>query len=211
MTSINGLLKKPSGARALYVLAHGAGAGMRHAFLEETSERLATDKIATFRYEFPYMATRPRRPDTPRILQETVRSAVEAAGRKAGGLPLLAGGKSMGGRMTSLAASSEPLPGVEGLVFLGFPLHAPGRVGDKRADHLGDVGVPMLFIQGTRDSLVDLDHIKGVCKRLGKRATLHIIEDGDHSFRVLKRTGRDPDDVMADIARAVAKWADKIL
>jgi predicted alpha/beta-hydrolase family hydrolase len=211
MAQINGLLKKPRGAKALYVLAHGAGAGMHYAFLEDTAERLAQNKVATFRYEFPYMAWGRRRPDTPRVLQETVRSAVETARKKARGLPLIAGGKSMGGRMTSLAASSEPLPGVAGIVFLGFPLHAPGRVGDQRANHLDDVAVPMLFVQGTRDSLADLEHITRVCKRLGKTATLHIVEGGDHSFKVLQRSGRDQSDVMEDIAQRIALWIDGIL
>jgi predicted alpha/beta-hydrolase family hydrolase len=211
MTPIDGLLKRPRGAKVLYVLGHGAGAGMRHAFLEEISERLAQRKVATYRYEFPYMTAGKRRPDTPRVLQETVRTAVEAACKKASALPVLAGGKSMGGRMTSLAASTEPLPGVEGLVFLGFPLHAPGRVGDSRADHLAAVTVPMLFIQGTRDSLADLDRIKGVSKRLGKRSTLHIVDGGDHSFNVLKRSGRDPSEVMEEIVQTIALWADKIL
>jgi predicted alpha/beta-hydrolase family hydrolase len=210
MTSIDGLLNKPRGAQALYVLAHGAGAGMRHPFLEEVSERLAVVKIATFRYEFPYMTEGRRRPDTPRILQQTVRAAVETAHEKAPGLPLIAGGKSMGGRMTSLAASQEPLPNVRGLVFLGFPLHAPGRVGSQRANHLNDVGVPMLFVEGTRDSLADLDQITGVCARLGKRAKLHVVDGGDHSFKVLKRSGRDPADVMEEIVQAVASWVKAI-
>ena len=211
VTSVDGLLNKPRGARALYVLAHGAGAGMHHRFLEEVSDGLAQRKIATFRYEFPYMAAKRRRPDPPRILQETVRSAIDTARRSAPDLPLVAGGKSMGGRMTSLAAADEPLDGVEGIAFLGFPLHAPGRVGDGRAGHLSDVEVPMLFIQGTRDSLADLDHIKGVCKRLGKRATLHIVEDGDHSFKVLKRSGRDPQMVMTEIVDTFGAWIEKIL
>jgi len=210
MTSIDGLLNKPRGARALYVLAHGAGAGMRHAFLEEVSERLGEAKIATFRYEFPYMQEGRRRPDTPRVLQETVRAAVEAARKKAPRLPLIAGGKSMGGRMTSLAASQEPLPNVEGIAFLGFPLHAPGRAGDERASHLEDVDVPMLFVQGTRDSLADLGRITGVCTRLGKKATLHVVDGGDHSFKVLKRSGRDPADVMQEIVQAVASWVTAI-
>jgi predicted alpha/beta-hydrolase family hydrolase len=205
-TSVDGLFNKPRGAKALYVLAHGAGAGMRHPFLESISDRLAAVKIATFRYEFPYMSNGRRRPDTPRILQETVRAAVETARRKADGLPLFAGGKSMGGRMTSLAASVEPLAGVRGIVFLGFPLHAPGRVGDKRADHLGAVDVPMLFVQGTRDSLADLDLMRGVSRKLGALATLHIIDGGDHSFKVLKRSGRLADEVMDEIVQTAAAW-----
>ena len=205
-TTVDGLFNTPSGAKALYVLAHGAGAGMRHAFLESISDRLASVKIATFRYEFPYMTIGRRRPDTPRIMQETVRAAMETARRKAGGLPLFAGGKSMGGRMTSLAASVEPLANIQGLIFLGFPLHAPGRVADKRADHLGLVEVPMLFVQGTRDSLADVDLIKGVSKRLGRLATVHIVDGGDHSFKVQKRSGREPDEVMDEIVQTVAAW-----
>jgi predicted alpha/beta-hydrolase family hydrolase len=210
MTSIDGLLNKPKGAQTLYVLAHGAGAGMRHPFLEEVSERLAVVKIATFRYEFPYMAEGRRRPDTPRILQQTVRAAVETAHNMAPRLPLIAGGKSMGGRMTSLAVSQQTLPNIEGLVFLGFPLHASGRVGNERANHLSDVDVPMLFVQGTRDSLADLGQITGVCERLGKKATLHVVDGGDHSFKVLKRSGRDPVDVMEEVVRAVASWVKAI-
>ena len=183
---------------------------MRHAFLEEVSERLAFVKIATFRYEFPYMTGGRRRSDTPRVLQQTVRAAVETAHKKAPRLPLIAGGKSMGGRMTSLAASQEPLPNVRGLVFLGFPLHAPGRVGNERANHLSDVGVPMLFVQGTRDSLADLDQIMGVCARLGKKATLHVVDGGDHSFKVLKRSGRDPADVVEEVVQTIALWVKAI-
>jgi predicted alpha/beta-hydrolase family hydrolase len=206
---VNGLLEKPRGARALYVLAHGAGAGMRHRFLQAVAESLAERKVATFRYEFPYMAAGRGRPDAPAILQQTVREAVEAARKQAPGLPLIAGGKSLGGRMTSLAASSEPLPGVAGLAFLGFPLHAPGRVSEKRAEHLEAVTVPMLFIQGTRDALADLDRIQAVCARLGSQATLHVVQDGDHSFNVRKRTGRSPSEVLADIADTVASWSEK--
>ena len=211
MTTIDGLLTKPRGAKAHFAMAHGAGAGMRHAFLEEISERLAAHRVATFRYEFRYMAQGRRRPDPPRLLQERVREAVGSARQKAGGLPLFAGGKSMGGRMTSLAFADSPLDGVGGLVFLGFPLHAPGRVGAKRADHLDAVPVPMLFIQGTRDSLADLDHIERVTSRLGARARLHVVDGGDHSFKVLKKLGRDPSEVMEDIAVTIATWMDGVL
>jgi hypothetical protein len=204
---VNGLLKKPRDARALYVMAHGAGAGMRHRFLERMAEVLAERKIATFRYEFPYMAKGRGRPDTPAVLQQTVRDAVETARAQAPDLPLLAGGKSLGGRMTSMAASGEPLLGVNGFVFLGFPLHAPGRVSVKRADHLRGVGLPMLFIQGTRDRLADLGQIRAVCDDLGNNATLHVIQDGDHSFNVLKRTERSNDDVLLEIAETIASWS----
>lgn len=195
----------------LYVLAHGAGAGMRHPFLEAMTECFAERKIATFRYEFPYMAARRGRPDTPVVLQQTVRDAVDTARKKAPGLPLIAGGKSMGGRMTSLAASTEPLPGVRGLAFLGFPLHAPGQVSVKRAEHLRAVDVPMLFIQGTRDSLADIGRIRAVCDELGKNATLHVVEGGDHSFNVLKRSGRTLADVMVEVADAVATWSARLV
>lgn len=184
---------------------------MRHPFLEDVSLGLAERRIATFRYEFPYMSSGRRRPDTPRILQDTVRRAIEIARSKAPDLPLVAGGKSMGGRMTSLTAADGVIAGVRGLAFLGFPLHAPGRVSDKRADHLADVELPMLFIQGTRDSLADLDHMKLICERLGKRATLRIVDGGDHSFKVLKRSGRDPQSVMNEIFDALSTWVDEIL
>jgi predicted alpha/beta-hydrolase family hydrolase len=208
---MNKLLMKPRGARVLYALAHGAGAGMRHPFLAETAERLSANAIATFRYEFPYMAAGKRRPDVPRILEAAVRDAVAAAHKEAPRLPLIAGGKSLGGRMTSTAMANDPLPGVKGLVFLGFPLHAPGRPGEKRAEHLGKIKVPMLFLQGTRDALADLGLIRGVCKTLGKRTTLHVVEGGDHSFKVLKRSGRDPGEVMQEIADAISSWVEKIV
>lgn len=209
MNDVEGLLNKPEKARFLYVLGHGAGAGMRHPFMEDVAERLAERRVATFRYEFPYMADGKRRPDPPRILQATVRSAVESAGREAAKLPLIAGGKSMGGRMTSMAAASDGLRGVQGLVFLGFPLHAPGKVDNKRAEHLAHVDLPMLFIQGTRDSLADMERIEQVCDQLGSRATLHVVDGGDHSFKVLKRSGRDPSDVMDEIADAIALWGEQ--
>jgi predicted alpha/beta-hydrolase family hydrolase len=202
------VLEKPRGARCLYVLAHGAGAGMRHPFLATTADRLESHKIATYRYEFPYMAEGKRRPDPPRIAQAAVREAVEEARRRAPGLPVIAGGKSFGGRMTSHAQAGEALPGVEGIVFLGFPLHAPGRDGDERAAHLFEVDIPMLFIQGTRDSLANLDLMRGVCARLGKRATLHIVEGGDHSFKVRKMDGREQSEVMDEIARAISGWVE---
>lgn len=211
MALIEGLLKKPQSARALYVLAHGAGAGMRHPFMETTAERLAGRNVATFRYEFAYMAAGRRRPDPPHLLEARVREAVDAAAAQASGLPLIAGGKSLGGRMTSRAAAAGALPEVKGLVYLGFPLHAPGRPSDKRAAHLGEVRVPQLFVQGTRDNLADLDLVRGVCKRLGDHATLHIVDGGDHSFKVLKRSGRDQDDIMDEIADAFEHWLERIM
>src|SRR5437773_7790822 len=204
---VSGLLLRPKDARLLYVLAHGAGAGMRHPFLESISQRLAEQGIATLRYQFPYMERRSRRPDPPAVAAATVRAAVAEAARIAPDLPLVAGGKSFGGRMTSTAQAEEPLPGVRGLVFLGFPLRPPGRAGDQRAEHLAQVQVPMLFLQGTRDDFADLTLLKPLIKRLGQRATLHLVEGGDHSFHVLKRSGRTDADVMGEIADAIAEWS----
>src|SRR5213595_817017 len=204
---VSGLLLRPADARLLYVLAHGAGAGMRHPFLESLAQRLADRSVATLRYQFPYMERRASRPDPPAVAAATVRAVVAEAARVAPGLPLVAGGKSFGGRMTSTAQAEEPLPGVRGLVFLGFPLHPPGRAGDQRAEHLAQVQVPMLFLQGTRDDFADLTLLKPLIKRLGQRATLHLVEGGDHSFHVLKRSGRTDADVMGEIADAIAEWS----
>jgi len=208
---VSGLLLRPTDARLLYVLAHGAGAGMRHPFLEAISQRLAEQGIATLRYQFRYMEQRSRRPDPPAVAAATVRAAVAEAARLAPGLPLVAGGKSFGGRMTSTAQAEEPLPGVRGLVFLGFPLHPPGRPDDTRAEHLARVTIPMLFLQGTRDEFADLELLRPVVKRLGDRATLHLVEGGDHSFKVLKRTGRAGDDVMTELVTTIDQWASKLL
>jgi len=208
---VSGLLLRPDGARLLYVLAHGAGAGMRHPFLEVVAQRLAERSIATLRYQFPYMEQRGRRPDPPAVAAATVRAAVIEAARAAPGLPLVAGGKSFGGRMTSTAQAEAPLPGVRGLVFLGFPLHPPGRPGDTRAEHLAKVQIPMLFLQGTRDDFADLKLLRPVVKRLGERATLQLIEGGDHSFKVLKSAGRTPDEVMTDLAAMIDGWATSLV
>ena len=204
--AVSGLLVRPPDARLLYVLAHGAGAGMRHPFLDTIAQRLAERGIATLRYQFPYMEQRARRPDPPAVAEATVRAAVEEAARVAPGLPLVAGGKSFGGRMTSSAQANAPLRGVTGLVFLGFPLHPPGRPGITRADHLERVAVPMLFLQGTRDEFADLTLLRQVVTRLGKRATLHLFEGGDHSFKVLKRSGKTEADVMSEVAGAIVGW-----
>src|SRR5438034_10454311 len=204
---VSGLLLRPDGARLLYVLAHSAGAGMRHPFLEVVAQRLAERSIATLRYQFPYMEQRGRRPDPPAVAAATVRAAVIEAARVAPGLPLVAGGKSFGGRMTSTAQAEQPLPGVRGLVFLGFPLHPPGRPGDSRAEHLARVQIPMLFLLGDRDELADLQLLKAVVAGLGERATLHLLQGGDHSFHVLKRSGRTDADVMGEIADAIAEWS----
>jgi len=179
---------------------------MRHRFMEAVAEALGEEGIATLRYQFPYTESGGRRPDPPGVLEATVRAAVAAAGASAADLPLVAGGKSLGGRMTSGAAARRPLPGVLGLVFLGFPLHPAGQPGDRRADHLDQVGLPMLFLQGTRDALAEPDLIARVCRRLGPRATLHFAEGGDHSFAVLKRSGRSEAEVLAELARTTAEW-----
>ncbi len=208
---VSALLLRPPEARCLLVFGHGAGAGMRHAFMEKMSQRLAARRIATFRYQFPYMEQGRRRPDHRNVLLEAVRSSVAAAGEAAPELPLLAGGKSMGGRMTSGAAAVEVLEGVRGLVFFGFPLHPAGKPGTERGDHLEDVGVRMLFLQGTRDKLADLELLRPVCAALGERATLHVVAGGDHSFHVLKRSGRTVSEVLDELADAVRDWAFALL
>jgi predicted alpha/beta-hydrolase family hydrolase len=201
------LFVRPADAWLLYVLAHGAGAGMRHRFLETIAAALAERGIATFRYQFPYMDAGGGRPDPPNALEASVRAAVARAADAAPDLPLIAGGKSLGGRMTSGAAAASPLPGVRGLVFLGFPLHPPGQPGIKRADHLDRVDVPLLFLQGTRDTFAQPDLLLPVVERLGPRATLHSVEGGDHSFAVLKRSGRSADQVMDELVDAIVEWA----
>jgi len=203
---VSGLLLRPNDARLLFVLAHGAGAGMRHPFLEVVAQRLAERSIATLRYQFPYMEQRSRRPDSPAVAAATVRAAVAEAARVAPELPFVAGGKSFGGRMTSTAQAEAPLPGVRGLVFLGFPLHPPGRPSDSRAEHLAQVQIPMLFLQGDRDDFADLRRLKPVVTRLGERATLHLAEGGDHSFHVLKRSGRTDAEVMAELVETIVAW-----
>ena len=204
---VSAILMRPRGAKALYVFGHGAGAGMNHRFMEAMATALAQEKIATLRYQFPYTQMGRGRPDPRPILLSTVRAAAALGKKRAGKLPLLAGGKSMGGRMTSLAQSQEPLPGVAGLVFLGFPLHAPGKEGSERAEHLEAVRVPMLFVQGTRDKLAKLELLRPVVAGLGQRARLHIIEQGDHSLNIPKRSPRTPDDVLAEVATEVSAFA----
>jgi len=207
---VSALLSRPQNARWLLLLAHGAGAGMRHPFMENLAAELAAVQIATLRYQFPYMEQRRGRPDLPAILTATVAAAVEAATKSAPDLPLLAGGKSMGGRMTSQAVSQNLLPNVRGLVFFGFPLHPPNNPGTKRADHLSKVPVPMLFLQGTRDTLADLTLLEPIVKKLGALGKLHIIESADHGFHVLKRSGKTDASVLTELARTTAAWADKI-
>ncbi|HXL35202.1 MAG TPA: alpha/beta family hydrolase [Gemmatimonadales bacterium] len=203
---VSGLLLRPDGARLLYVLAHGAGAGMRHPLLESIAQGLAERSIATLRFQFLYMERRARRPDPPAVAAATVRAAVVEAARVAPGLPLIAGGKSFGGRMTSTAQAEDALPGVRGLVFFGFPLHPPGRPGDKRAEHLAQVRIPMLFLQGDRDEFADLKLLRPMVKQLGELATLHLVEGGDHSFHVLKRSGRTDVEVMAELVATIVAW-----
>jgi predicted alpha/beta-hydrolase family hydrolase len=203
---VSAILVRPPKAHRLLVLAHGAGAGMHHPFLEALTRELADAGVASFRYQFPYMEQRRRLPDGPGVLTATVRTAASAAAEAAPELPLLAGGKSLGGRMTSLAASQEPFEKVQGLVFFGFPLHPPNRPGTKRAEHLPRVNVPMLFLQGTRDAFASLELLRPICAELGSRAALRVFETADHSFHVLKNSGRTDIEVMHELAQAVAYW-----
>src|SRR5882762_9614305 len=210
---VSALLSRPSKAGWLLVLARGAGAGMSHPCIAKLADELASVGVATLRYQFPYMEDRRRVPDAPAVLTATVVAAVRAAAKAAPGLPLLAGGKSMGGRMTSQAAAEQSLhgalDGVRGLVFFGFPLHPPNRPATKRADHLAKVTAPMLFLQGTRDTFADLQLLRPVCAKLGSRATLHVIETADHSFHVLKKAKRTDADVLRELAQTTASWADQ--
>ncbi len=209
-TTVSALLVRPRDARACYAFAHGAGAGMTHAFMTEAAEGLAARGIATLRYQFPYMEKGGKRPDPPAVAQAAVRGAVAAAARHCPGLPLIAGGKSFGGRMTSQAQAKAPLPGVAGLAFFGFPLHAAGKPSSERADHLADISVPMLFLQGTADKLAEIDLLRPLVRKLGARATLHLVDGADHSFHVPKRSGRSDREVMADILDAFAAWASRL-
>ena len=197
---------RPPNAHRMLTLAHGAGAGMRHPFMEKLAALLATVGVATLRYEFPYMEQRKSRQDAAPVLHERVAAAAEVARQAAPELPLLAGGKSFGGRMTSQAAAEGLLLGVKGIVFFGFPLHPPNRPGTSRADHLAKVSVPMLFLQGTRDEFAPLDLLRPIGESLGSRATLHVIDGADHGFHVLKRSGRTDDDVLRELAQTVASW-----
>jgi predicted alpha/beta-hydrolase family hydrolase len=204
-------LLRPPDSWLLYVMAHGAGAGMRHQFLEQISASLAARGIATLRYQFPYMEAGQGRPDAPALLETSVRAAVARAGEIVPELPIIAGGKSLGGRMTSSAAATQPLERVRGLAFLGFPLHPPGQPGVRRAEHLQQVTTPMLFLQGTRDAFARLDLITEVCRGLGPRATLHVVEGADHSFGVLKRSGLTSGQVHDALAGGIADWARRVV
>jgi len=206
---VSALFQLPPAATACYVLAHGAGAGMEHASMTAIAAELAARRIATLRFQFPYMERGSRRPDPPPICHATVRAAVAEAARRAPKLPLIAGGKSFGGRMTSQAQAIEPLPGVKGLAFIGFPLHPAGKPSAERAEHLHDVKIPMLFLQGTRDELAKLKLLRPLVKRLGARATLKLLQDADHSFHVPARSGRKDPEVRTEMLDALAAWIER--
>jgi hypothetical protein len=208
---VSGLLQSPSRAQACFVLAHGAGAGMQQPFLAAIATELDARGIATLRYQFPYVERGSRRPDPPELCHATVRAAVAAAAGRAPAVPLFAGGKSFGGRMTSQAQATSPLPDVRGLAFLGFPLHPPRQPSDARAQHLLEVQIPMLFLQGTRDEFADLNLIEPLIARLGERATLKLFQDADHSFHVPARAGRKDPQVRSDLARALADWIEWVI
>lgn len=208
---VSGLLDRPRSARALLLLAHGAGAGMEHPSMQSVATGLAERGIATLRYQFPYMERKTRRPDPPALCHATVRAAVAEAARLAPDLPLIAGGRSFGGRMTSQAQAQAPLPRVRGLVFLAFPLHPAGRPGTDRAAHLREVSIPMLFIQGGRDDLADLSLLRPLVERLGDRASLRVLEDADHAFHVPARSGRRDADVREEALEALCVWLDRLV
>jgi uncharacterized protein len=208
--AVSALLIRPESARAAYVFAHGAGAGMTHAFMERAATGLAARGIASLRYQFPYMEKGSRRPDPPAVAHASVRAAVAEAARAFPGLPLIAGGKSFGGRMTSQAQAKAPLAGVVGLAFFGFPLHAAGKPSADRADHLADVKIPMLFLQGSNDKLAEPGLLRPVVEGLGARARLHLVEGADHSFHVPARSGRNDDEVMEEILDVFAVWSQTI-
>jgi uncharacterized protein len=209
-TRVSGILIAPRESEACFVLAHGAGAGMRHPFMEKLANDLAERRIATLRYQFPYMERHGKRPDTPAVCHATIRAAVAAASGLVPGLPLIAGGKSFGGRMTSQAQAKGPLPGVRGLVFLGFPLHPPKQPSDTRGEHLAEVQIPMLFLQGARDEFADLTLLNPLVQRLGSRATLCLLRDADHSFHVPARSGVNDAQINAEMLAALAHWVEAV-
>ena len=209
--TVAALLTRPRQARACYVFAHGAGAGMTHSSMETIAAGLAERGMATLRYQFPYMEKGSKRPDAPKVAHAAVRAAVAEAARCCPSLPLIAGGKSFGGRMTSQAQALSPLPGVRGLAFFGFPLHPAGKPSSDRAGHLAEVKIPMLFLQGTRDALAELGLLEPVVKGLGSRAMLHLLDGADHSFHVLKSSGRNDREVMNEMLDAFAAWVDGIV
>ena len=205
-----GLLRRPDDARWLYVLAHGAGAGMRHAFMIAIAGALARHRVATLRWEFPYMVAGKARPDPAPIAEAAVRAVWTAAGKRVPDLPRFAGGKSFGGRMTSRAHAAEPLPELRGIAFLGFPLHPPDKPGTERADHLAQVRGPLLFVQGDRDELAPLRRLRPVVRELGAHAMLHVVKGGDHGFDVLVRSDRTEAEVLDEIASTVAHWMARV-
>jgi predicted alpha/beta-hydrolase family hydrolase len=207
--TVSGLAQIPRESKACYVLAHGAGAGMSHPFMTSVANGLAERGIGTLRYQFPYMEQRGKRPDPPKVAHTAVRAAVLEAAHLCPELPLFAGGKSFGGRMTSQAQAIMPLPGVRGLIFLGFPLHPAGKPSEERAEHLFEVKEPMLFLQGTRDELALLPLLESVCQKLGERANLKLFQEADHSFHVPARTGRKDPEVLAEVLDAIAQWIRK--
>ena len=207
--AIDAVILRPRDATRCLVFAHGAGAGMRHRFMDAAAIALAERAVATVRFQFPYMQQGKRRPDSPRVLEAIIRHAVEFAHKELPDLPLFAGGKSMGGRMTSLAQAQEPLSAVRGLVYFGFPLHAPKKPDTKRAAHLSDISVPMLFLQGTRDTLADLELLGPIVDELDT-AAMHVAEGADHSFSVLKRSGRTDQDVLTELADVSVAWMNKV-
>lgn len=204
---VSGLFQLPAQARACFVLGHGAGAGMAHAFMADLAAALEARQIGTLRYQFPYMESGSKRPDPPALCHATVRAAVEEARKQAPGVTLIAGGKSFGGRMASQAQAAKPLPDVRGLAFVGFPLHPAKKPSVERATHLSEVKVPLLFLQGTRDDLADLTLLEPIVDKLGTHATMKRIEGADHSFHVLARSGRNDREVMEELADTIANWA----
>jgi predicted alpha/beta-hydrolase family hydrolase len=207
--AISGLLQKPASVEACYVFAHGAGAGMNHAFMEAIAEGLAQRRIASLRFNFPFMDQGSKRPDSPAVAHAAIRAAIAEAARRMPDVPLFAGGKSYGGRMSTQAQAAEPLPGVKGIVLVGFPLHPAGKPSTERAAHLAGVKRPMLFLQGTRDDLADLDLITQTTESLGKKASLHVVEGADHAFHVLVRSGRTDAQVREELLDTMAAWIAK--
>lgn len=204
--AVSALLDAPTGAKAGYVFAHGAGAGMSHPFMAAIAGGLAERAIATLRFQFPYMEQGSKRPDSPKVAQAAIRAAVQEAARRMPGIPLFAGGKSYGGRMTTQAQAAGPLAGIRGIVLVGFPLHPAGKPSTERASHLSEVDIPMLFLQGTRDTLAGLALMRQVTGKLGSRATLHVVEGADHSFHVPARSGRDDQQVRNELLDTMAEW-----
>jgi predicted alpha/beta-hydrolase family hydrolase len=209
---VSGIIYQPEKQKAFYVFAHGAGAGMNHSFMEKVAGYFADEGVGTMRFNFPYKEKGKKGPDPAPILMETIRSAVKTALKYSGDDPLFAGGKSMGGRMTSMAASDSEKEGMEkvkGIIFFGFPLHAPGKPSNDRAEHLYKIKIPMLFLQGTNDKLANLELLKPVIKTIGRKAELHIIEDGDHSFHVPKSSGKNDEVILKELVTTAAGWINK--